>query len=59
LCRPFFYNPGVSEGVFQAKICETRRKKTSCVGILQIENSGLLIKHKNAGVSGAYTEFLN
>lgn len=47
LCRLFYYNSGVSNGVFPAKIYKMPRNETSCARILQIENSCMLIKkHK-------------
>ena len=44
LCRLFYYNSGVSNGVFPAKIYKMPRDETSCAGILQIENTCILIK---------------
>jgi hypothetical protein len=44
LWKLFYYNSGVFNGVFPAKIYKMPRNETSCAGILQIENSYMLIK---------------
>lgn len=44
LHRLFCYNSGVSTGIFPAKIHKMPRTETSWAGILQIENSCMLIK---------------
>lgn len=59
MCRLFYYNSGVSNWVFRAKIYKMRTNETSCTGVLQIQIHVYQLKHKNTGVSGGFTEFFN